>query len=281
MRKISLALTLIGLATVFCACGDDGNKSYCDSGFTDGCENGKYVYCEFEGSSSNGKIVTKATVEFNNVEYVCNENNELVPKDYVCENGILLHDGKQVENNAICDDNETLSFCNGNDLVQGYQACINDKVVACVKGAAKATTCKEGLTCVDYERGDHLYASCVKTDDIKTGCDDGVTTYGSCDSDSKLTFCTRKNTSEGKTVTLDCPSRGQSCMLIEEKEFGYDCSETCMDGDKLYNEHGTCEGNTLVYCGRENAGDAIKVYEWVCGDNELTCGFDENQYSCK
>ena len=92
MRKISLALTLIGLATVFCACGDDGNKSYCDSGFTDGCENGKYVYCEFEGSSSNGKIVTKATVEFNNVEYVCNENNELVPKDYVCENGILLHD---------------------------------------------------------------------------------------------------------------------------------------------------------------------------------------------
>ena len=281
MRKISLTFTLMGLAAIFCSCGDDGNKSYCDSGFTDGCENGKYVYCEFEGSSKDGKIVTKATVEFNNVEYVCNDDDELVPKDYVCKNGVLQHNGEHVDNNAFCDNSGILSFCIGDELAHGYQACINDKVVVCVDGVAKATACKTGLECVDYERGNNLYASCVKSENVKTGCEDGVTTYGACDEDSNLTFCTRKNASQGKTVKLDCPSRGQTCMLIDEKEFGYDCSETCMEGDKLYNEHGICEGNTLIYCGREKDGDAMKVYEWRCSDNNLTCGFDKYQYSCK
>lgn len=280
MKRLSFVLTLIGLTAIFCACGDDGNKSYCDSGFTNGCENGKYVYCEFEKTDSSGHIVSKATIEFNSVEFVCNDSDQLVPKDYVCKDGVMLHNGEQVAKNAVCGEKDILLLCSGNDLIQGYQACLDDKIMECSNGVVKSTTCKEGLTCVDYERGDNLYASCVQPENVKTGCEAGVTTYGSCDTNSVLTFCTRKDTTKGKTITLDCPSRGQSCMLIEDN-YGYDCSETCMDGDKLYNEHGVCEGNTLVYCGRENPEDAIKMYKWVCDDDQLTCGFDKVQFNCK
>ena len=276
MKKICLAFMLVGLASALCACHDD-NNNYCDAGYVDGCQEGMYVHCVFEEDGDRGTVNADVSFMISGVEYICNDKDQLVAKDYECRNGVLYKNDAAVENNAFCNSDDVMTTCDGSNLVRGYGICANDQLVVCSDGKAKVDACGTGLKCVDYERNDNVYAGCFNASDVGGGCGEGVTTYGVCDSDGALTFCTRKDASKGQQIRLDCPSRGQGCMLINQ-DFGYDCSATCSDEGGVYNEHGVCEGNTLVYCKKSNG--AFAVTEWKCSEENLSCAFDNYQYSC-
>lgn len=281
MKKISFFLSLAGLAASLCACGHD-NDSYCDAGFVDGCRDGEYVRCHFEKEGSKGKLKADVSIEFNNIVYVCNNRDVLVPRDYSCSGGVLNKDGAPVDNNVVCNEDLSLVSCNGDDFVTGVQVCSNNAIISCGKDDAGAVvvnsnTCKTGMVCANYERNDKNYASCFKSSELSEGCAEGTSVLGACDGNSGLTFCTSKNPAKGQTVRLDCPSRGQSCMFIND-EYGYDCSATCDDADgKKYNEHGECSNNTLGYCLIDEDGK-ISVDKIDCGSK--TCGFNDFQYEC-
>lgn len=284
MKKISLLLSVLGLTACLSACHHDSN-SYCDAGFTDGCEEGMYVYCHYEKEDSRGVVKAEAEIEFNSIVYTCNDNDVLVPKDYTCTGGVLNKAGVPVDNNAVCSNDLILTSCDGDEFITGKEVCLNNSIIGCEMDAnGHAVTykdnCASGLTCENYERNDKNYAGCFDPKDVSKGCADGITILGACDASSGLTFCTHKNPAKGQTIRLDCAARGQGCMLINE-EYGFDCSATCKDSnDQLYNEHGTCsdDNKQLYYCLNKNGTYTLDVLD--CAGDSKTCGFDDFQYDC-
>lgn len=286
MKKISLFLSLFGLAVGLCACGSDHkNDGYCDAGFADGCRDGEYVYCHFEKKGSHGNIKAEATFEFNNITYVCNDEDVLVPRDYSCTGGVLNKDGKAVDNNVICLSDSSLISCEGEEVVYGYKICGGNSIMKCdLDDDGKYQVVKEDcgvMVCENYERDDKMYAGCFNSSDVQSGCDN-VSIYGDCDAKSVLSFCTRKDSSKGKLIKLDCPARDQVCMKIND-EYGYDCTTTCEDVTGRYTVHGTCEDGKLIYCNEDETTHKYIVSEWDCPNHTsgpLTCGFAGYQYNC-
>lgn len=284
MKKISLILSVIGLAACLSACHHDSD-SYCDAGFADGCQDGEYVYCHYEKKDSRGVVKAEATIEFNNIVYICDGRDVLVPRDYSCTGGVLNKNGSPVADNVFCMNDAKLISCEGDDVVTGYQVCNENARVFCeadANGAYHVQKDSCGVkVCENYERENNIYALCLNAGDVESGCGNDVTAYGKCDSDSVLTFCTRKDASKGKTIKLNCPARDQDCMLIND-EYGYDCTNTCSDTGGLYTVNGTCENGKLVYCDKKDDGSYV-VTEWDCPNDEhgpLTCGFADYQYNC-
>lgn len=257
MKKIFWMIALLGMAVTITACGEDGDKTrYCDAGFHDGCEDGVYVHCEMNKTDSKGKVIESKSISFDEVEYVCNGKDVLVPSKYSCDNGKVVNS----DDNSVND-----SVCLGGDK----------SVVYCQDGEVVIENCGDGNVCEEYEKADSTSAICVKSEDIAPGCAD-VTDYGKCNSsDGSLTFCTKKDASKGKTIRLDCPSRGQQCRMIEEGGFGYDCTDVCGQ-DNANTSHGECSGNDLIYCDVKDGNVSVETVH--CGD--AGCGFVGSYYDC-
>ena len=277
MKKIICILSLLGFAVTAYACGDDGHKTrYCDANFKDGCDNGMYVHCELDQKDSKGKVVETKTVTLDSVEYMCDGKDVLVPANYSCKNGMIVD--KEGNSKRVVCAGDMLLRCENDEVVRGTQFCDESSVVYCEKGELRSDQCNQGLSCEEYEKGEKVYASCFKQSDVSVGCD-GVTPYGKCDVDGALTFCTREDTSKGKTIRLVCPDRGQECRLIQEDGFGYDCTTVCTDADnKQYTAHGECVDNNMVYyCHVDEATSEKRVESYPCQNG---CGFGDFEVDC-
>ncbi len=276
MKKIFCMIALVGMAVMATACGEDGDKTrYCDAGFHDGCEDGVYVHCEMSKKDSKGKVIESKSITFDEVEYVCDGKNVLVPSKYSCSNGKVLNKDDNSENDGICLGSGKMLRCSEDSLVESFQFCNGKSVVFCENGKLVTEGCGDGNVCEEYEKADTTYALCVKSEDVLPGCGD-VTDYGKCNSsDGSLTFCTKTDASKGKTIRLDCPARGQQCRMIEEGGFGYDCTDVCGQ-DNAYTSHGECNGNDLIYCAVKDGNVSVETVH--CGD--AGCGFVDSYYDC-
>ncbi|MBO4350944.1 MAG: hypothetical protein J6A01_08375 [Proteobacteria bacterium] len=264
------------------------DNSVCDASFESGCKNGVHLKCEFSGDAQYGHIIQEERVVIDSVSYVCNEQDELVIADYACKDGKLTLAGTAVEKNAACTATDLVISCAGDKVILGAQACKDSSVLKCHEKDLLEEPCDQGFTCMDYEREDKLYASCVKSDAIVgEGCAENVTAKGTCQPDGSLIFCTRKDASKGKTLRLDCAAENKACMLIND-EYGFDCSLTCKDDQGAsknasgtpYTEHGFCDGNVLYYCSPKD--NAVILKQSNCSQDGKTCGFveSEHQYNC-
>ena len=265
------------------------DKSVCDTAtFESGCKNGVHLKCEKNANDSYGHIVQEERVNIDSVSYVCNEQDELVIADYACKDGMLTMAGTVVEKNAACTASDLVISCAGDKVILGAQACKDSSVLKCHDKELLEDPCIDGFTCMDYEREDKLYASCVKSDAIvEEGCAADVTAKGTCQPDGSLVFCTRKDASKGKTLRLDCAAENKACMLIND-DYGFDCSITCKDdkgaskdaNGNPYTEHGFCNENVLYYCYVKDGVIALK--DSNCSQDGKTCGFveSEHQYNC-
>ena len=296
MKKITYMLSFLALALIVSACGDDGKKThYCDSGFQAACEDGLYVYCEMENGASEGNVKETDVYISNNVRYVCNDNNELVPENksgYSCKDGKLYDATKNMVISAACDANGTISFCDGNDVVSGVKGCLDSSMIYCENGQVRKESCGPNQVCTPYERNDSFHAVCFDQKEVGGGCDAGVTPFGTCDAKNALTFCTRKDASKGKTIRLDCAAKGQACMFIDDV-WGNDCTFTCEDNAQEYDVvtvTGMCDKDgKVIYCDKVNKddhtpikkGDQLTAYDMECTDGK-SCQFDfkNGQFDC-
>lgn len=273
MKKICFSLACIGLASLFCACGDDGNAK-CDDAYVNGCEDGVYMECV------DGIVQKSASVKLDGVYYVC--DGDVLKADVECKDGKFYNKPDNSDaGNVVCGESDVVFICESNTVSRNPGTlCANNIVTSCEDGHLTQIKCREGYVCEEYERGDEIKHGCFKSSDVSEGCLEGVTAQGSCGGDV-LTFCSRKDASKGKTLRLDCATyltdHAESCVKIND-EFGYDCTKVCDDEETGYTLHGTCEDGKLVYCGQYD--DGWKTTEWDCKANNMTCSFNKSQYDC-
>lgn len=249
MKKALCFATLLGLSLCAVACGDGDKTDYCDAGFVDKCENGVYLRCETPSGKTQMEIVSYDVFTVNDIAYVCNDKDELKPRDLKCENGKIV-DSTGKSQVALCDLDGNTLFCSGDNVTVQRAFCHDNSTYICEDGKIRSFACGDTNSCVEYERGELITASCFPSENVSDGCGD-TTVLGSCIG-TELIFCSSKNTQKGKTLKLDCKNlNGENGICAEiSPEYGYDCTQYC--GSKETNDltiwHGACHGNTLQYC---------------------------------
>lgn len=292
MKKLIWTLSALGLALSAAACDNGTIAQLCDVNYIDRCENGTWLYCQYSEESGMREVFASATITINKRDYTCNSNDVLVLKAE-CDNGkIIAGDGSPKD--AICGDNNELYMCDGDSVVLNYGYCDNNKRMKCENGELIANDC-ENKVCETYERGDSMHAACFNADNIKTGCENGLKPYGTCDdTNAKVKFCTSSKEGKGKTIELDCASENKVCMLVEDTFYGYDCVQKCEDSasSNLYTDRGLCEGNVLHWCEPTNEEKTEFEYKsYDCNQNanissedkyynKVSCGFYGDFFDC-
>lgn len=278
MKKLIWTLSALALAFGMSACGDDPKRT-CDHGFKDGCYNGEWLECIFEGENALGEVKGSVKIEVYGTEYTCSDKNVLMP-ELKCENG-MFENGQSV----ICGVDDTLYKCEGSKTVRGFSYCEDNNAVFCDDGQLVKDACGTNEVCENFVKNDILNAGCFKSENVKTGCEDGLTPYGVCSNDNVLKFCTNDNPELGKTIELKCGESNKTCMLVEESDYGYDCVNVCNDEQgKQLSDRGYCDGSTLHWCEAITEAGVTK-YEYKnhnCANeaDATSCGFFEEFYDC-
>ena len=124
MKKIICALAVL-FAVSLTACDDGDNNKFvsCDMSFVNGCKDGIYLQCEFSATDTEGRLVEYATLDYQNITYVCDKDDNLVIKDYTCDNGQLKDaSGKPVD--PVCGYIDNIYHCDGSKLVSSAMYCL-------------------------------------------------------------------------------------------------------------------------------------------------------------
>lgn len=268
MKRV-LSVVILGSLLGMITCDDGGNSTrYCDAAFIDGCENGVYLICERTKADERGRVVAKETFEYLGMSYSCNDKDELVPSGCTCKDGVIVNDHDVELGTSFCGYGDLVYSCSGTEIVANKSYCVDNAIVSCrADGTATKDLCESGFACIEYERGDNVYAGCFKSSEVTDGCEKGTTAYGACSSANVLTFCTHKDPAKGKTIQLDCPQMGSVCVLVENN-YGYDCAHSCST-DNMTTDRGYCKDNVLYACAEDDS-----VYTEDCSKSQKTCQFN-------
>lgn len=311
--------------------GDGPVTQYCDHGTKTGCINGEWIECVFEDDNTRGTIQAHLSIEIEGSTFICNSNDKLVPdctckdgklvdnndssivNDVICttdgniyscngdeivtNNGAFCDNGKPMTcqngtlQEIVCSDNGEIYACDdNNNLTKSFAYCNDNNTVKCENGQLKEDACPEDRVCETYERSGSTYASCFKKEDVKTGCADNLKPYGSC-AENVLTFCTNSDPKLGKTIELKCGDKGQTCMLVEEANYGYDCVYECKnENNEPFTDRGYCDGTTLHWCEPSEGGYTYQKVD--CAENanvstddkyynKTSCGFTTDFFDCQ
>ncbi len=205
-----------------------------------------------------------------------------------CVNGqLVIGEGDNYlasQDNYFCDEDGFIYSCSGDKRIARNAFCSGDAVLSCAKNGSNgyklvSEPCFDEQACLEFEKGDTRDAACFNKSNIQNDCGN-TKVYGRCsESGDALYMCTNdKNDGSGKLIRVDCAAKNRSCMMIEDKDYGYDCAFTCSDASgNEYTDFGVCNGSTLNYCNQ--VGDLAEPVQ-CSGAN--SCGWDANHiaYDC-
>ncbi len=128
----------------------------------------------------------------------------------------------------------------------------------CDNGQVEKRDCaRQGKVCSQIDP-EHGYTCVADASTPKPTCDE-VTEQGQCDGD-RLTFCSR-----GKTRTVDCSRRGQTCVAEGERNTCGGTSVGTPDTCNGLTAEGVCDGDVLRFCKGGQPG------QYDCGSSGMSC----------